>query len=185
MWYIRAIPSVAPLCLLPAAHPMPVKIRPATPADAETIVSLILELADYEKLRHEAAPDASALRGHLSPESVPHVEALIAEDEEVGAVGFALYFHNYSTFLSRFGIYLEDLYVRPDFRGEGIGFALLKRVAELAVERGCGRMEWAVLNWNEPAIEFYHRLGAKPMDEWTVMRLTGDALQTLGKIERD
>ncbi|HET6568408.1 MAG TPA: GNAT family N-acetyltransferase [Rhodothermales bacterium] len=162
---------------------MPVSIRSATPVDAKTIVSLILELADYEKLRHEAVPDADALRTHLSSDGYPHVEALVAEDEETGPVGFALYFHNYSTFLTRFGIYLEDLYVRPDFRGQGIGFALLKRVAEVAVERGCGRMEWAVLDWNAPAVKFYRRLGAKPMDDWTVMRLTGDALRTLGEAD--
>jgi GNAT superfamily N-acetyltransferase len=158
---------------------MSLRLRPATADDAELLASLICELADYEKLRHEATPDAGALRMHLDAEAHPRVEALIAE---IGgeAVGFALYFHNYSTFLTRFGIWLEDLFVKPSCRGQGIGFALLRRVAEIAVERGCGRMEWAVLDWNTSAIDFYLRLGARPMDEWRLMRVTGDALRKLG-----
>ena len=156
-------------------------LRPATPDDAETLTTLIRELADYERLTHEVATDPEALRAHLAPDAAPRCEALLAEDEATGeAVGFALYFQNYSTFLSRWGVYLEDLYVRPSRRGSGIGFALLKRVAEIAAERGCARMEWSVLNWNEPALEFYHRLGARPMEEWTTMRLSDEALQRLG-----
>jgi GNAT superfamily N-acetyltransferase len=152
---------------------MPFTLRPAGPDDAEILVSLILELAEYEKMTDEAQPDAEALRAHLDPDANPRCDALLAEDDATGeAVGFALFFQNYSTFLSRWGIYLEDLYVKPEFRGEGIGFALLKRVAEIADERGCRRLEWSVLNWNQLAIDFYRRLGARAMDEWTTMRLT-------------
>jgi len=157
-------------------------IRPAGPADAETLVSLILELAEYERLTHEAVPDAEALRKHLAPEAQPRCEALIAE-QDGQPIGFALYFHNYSTFLTRWGIYLEDIYVKPAYRGKGTGFALLKRVAEIAVERGCRRLDWAVLDWNEPAIAFYRKLGARPMDDWTTMRLTGEALEKLGRVD--
>ena len=142
---------------------------------------LILDLADYERLRHEAVPDAEALRAHLDPAAQPRCEAFLAENEEGSAIGFALFFHNYSTFLTKFGVYLEDLFVVPAYRGCGIGFALFQRVAEVAVERGCGRLEWAVLDWNTPAITFYERLGAEPLDDWTTMRLTGDALQELGR----
>jgi GNAT superfamily N-acetyltransferase len=156
-------------------------IRPAVPSDAGVLASLILELAAYEKLTHEAIPDPAVLGLHLAQDASPRIEALIAEDNEANPIAFALFFPNYSTFLTRWGIYLEDLYVRPAYRGQGIGFALLKRVAEIAVERECGRMEWAVLDWNEPAIQFYRRLGAKPMDDWTTMRLTGEALADLGK----
>ncbi len=114
-------------------------------------------------------------------------EVLIGEEhveERVEPVGFALFFHNYSTFLARPGVYLEDLYVRPELRGKGYGRALLARLAEIALERNCGRVEWAVLNWNEPAIRFYRSLGALPMDQWTVYRITGDALETLARNER-
>lgn len=161
---------------------MPVHIRPAQPEDAETLVALIRELADYERLTHEARPDAAALHDHLRPEAQPRCEALLAEDAGTGeAVGFALYFANYSTFLTRWGIYLEDLYVKPSRRGLGIGFALLQRVAEIAVARGCRRLEWSVLDWNELALRFYRQLGAEPMDEWTTMRLSGPALEALGE----
>lgn len=159
---------------------MPVTIRPAHADDADTLVTLILGLAEYERLSHEARPDAAALRAHLSEPNGPRCEALLAEDENGRAVGFALYFSNYSTFLTRWGIYLEDIFVLPEYRGQGVGFALLKRVAEVAVARGCQRLEWNVLNWNEPAIGFYRKLGARPMDEWTTMRLSGDALRALG-----
>lgn len=157
-------------------------IRPATPADVPTIVALIHELADYEKLAHACHASADALRQHLfPPPGCPaFAEALIAELEG-HTVGFALYFHNYSTFLTRPGLYLEDLYVQPIHRGKGIGKALLTRIAQLAVQRGCGRVEWSVLDWNAPSIAFYKALGAVPMDEWTTFRLTGDALHRLGQ----
>ena len=156
-------------------------IRPATPDDAETIAGLIHELAAYEKLAHEADPDVQALREHLSAGPGSRCEALLAEERTSGrAVGFALFFPNYSTFLTRWGIYLEDLYVRPEARGQGVGFALFKEIARIANERGCGRLEWSVLDWNELALGFYEKLGAQPMSDWTTMRLTGDALCALG-----
>lgn len=157
-------------------------IRSATPDDVPTIVQLIRELARYEKLEHECQASAQALRHHLFPPpgTPAFAEALIAELEG-HTVGFALYFHNYSTFLTRPGIYLEDLYVQPAHRGKGIGKALLTRIAQLAVQRGCGRVEWSVLDWNAPSIAFYKALGAIPMDEWTIFRLTGDALHRLGQ----
>lgn len=152
-------------------------IRPATPDDVPLILELIRELAEYERLLDtvEATPERlhAALFGPR-----PFAEALIAEAEE-GPLGFALFFHNFSTFLSLPGIYLEDLYVRPHARRRGIGRALLTRLAQVAVERGCGRLEWSVLDWNEPAIRFYRKIGAVPMDEWTVFRLTGPALRGL------
>jgi GNAT superfamily N-acetyltransferase len=152
-------------------------VRPATPADVPTIARLIRALAAYERLAHEVVLDEDRLREHLFGPR-PYAEALLAE--EAGAVvGFALFFHNYSTFLGRPGLYLEDLFVEPAHRGRGHGKALLAALARLAVERGCGRLEWAVLDWNEPAIAFYRALGAEPMDEWTVYRLTGDALRRL------
>ncbi len=152
-------------------------IRPATPADVPTIVQLIRALAEYERLTHEVVLDAAQLREHLFG-TRPYAECLIAEDNGL-AVGFALFFHNYSTFLTRPGVYLEDLFVLPDQRGKGYGKSLLIALAKLAVERGCGRLEWAVLDWNEPSIQFYKALGAKPMDEWTVYRVTGDVLTKL------
>ena len=160
------------------------RIRPAGPEDAEILVQLIRELAEYERLGHEAAPDAGALRNHLAPEANPGCEALIAEAVETGEVlGMALYFFNYSTFLTRWGIYLEDLFVRPAARGQGIGFALLRRLAQIAVARGCRRLDWSVLDWNEPAIAFYRRIGAISLDDWITMRLTGEALEALGSTE--
>lgn len=157
------------------------RIRSASPEDAEELIVLILELAKYEKLIHEANPDAQALSAHLSEDAHPRCEAVVAEDEETNqVVGFALYFYSYSTFLTRWGIYLEDLYVLPAFRGRGIGFSLLKRVAKTAVARGCLRLEWNVLEWNDLAISFYKKLGAIPMKGWRTMRLTGEALNNLG-----
>jgi GNAT superfamily N-acetyltransferase len=154
-----------------------VTIRPATEADLGTIEELIRALAEYERMADEVVMDAELLRKGLFGDR-PYAEVLIAEvDDE--AVGFALFFHNFSTFLGRPGIYLEDLFVKPEHRGSGLGKALLKRLAEIAVERGCGRMEWAVLDWNEPSIGFYKKLGARPNDDWTVYRLTGEALQNL------
>lgn len=152
-------------------------LRTARPDDVPTILTLIRELADYEKLLHEVQADPEALHDHLFGDN-PAIEVLIAEwDGEVA--GFALFFHNYSTFLTKTGLYLEDLYVKPAHRGRGIGKALLAELARLAVERGCGRLEWSVLNWNAPAIGFYRSLGAQAMDEWTVYRVSGDNLRRL------
>lgn len=149
-------------------------IRAATPDDTPAIACLIRALAEYERLSHEVVLDEERLREHLFGLR-PFAEVLLAEDGgEV--VGFALFFHNYSTFLGKPGIYLEDLFVQPAHRGKGHGKALLTALARLAVERGCGRLEWSVLNWNEPAIAFYRSLGAVPMSEWTTYRLTSDAL---------
>lgn len=158
---------------------MTIIIRKAERAAVPLILELIRALAEYEKLLHECHATEDALAEHLFG-ARPYAEALIAETDGKPA-GFALYFHNYSTFLAKPGIYLEDLFVRPEQRGKGIGKALLVRLAQLAVERDCGRLEWAVLNWNEPAIRFYKSLGAKPMDEWTVNRVTGAALDTLAR----
>lgn len=152
-------------------------IRPGTEADLGTIEELIRALAVYERMADEVVMDAELLRKSLFGER-RYAEVLIAE-EGGEAAGFALFFHNFSTFLGRPGIYLEDLFVRPEHRGKGYGKALLKRLAELALERDCGRLEWAVLDWNEPSIGFYKSLGARPNDEWTVYRLAGDALNNL------
>ncbi len=155
-------------------------IRPATPADVPTIVAMIGELAEYEHLAHEAVADPRSVHDHLFGPR-PYAEVLIATPDDVPTTvaGFALFFHNYSTFLGRPGIYLEDLFVRPEHRGSGLGKALLVRLAQLARERGCGRVEWSVLDWNEPSIAFYRALGVVPMDEWTVYRVTGDAMDGL------
>ncbi|MFN4243333.1 MAG: GNAT family N-acetyltransferase [Tepidisphaerales bacterium] len=157
-------------------------VRHATPDDVPEIVAMIHELAEYEKLAHACRASADDLRQHLfpTPPARAYCEALIAEHAGQ-PVGFALFFHNYSTFLTRPGIYLEDLYVRPAFRGRGLGKALLIAVARLAVHRGCGRVEWSVLDWNAPSIAFYTSLGAVAMDDWTTYRLTGDALARLGQ----
>ena len=154
-------------------------IRPATPADVPTIAQLIRALAEYEKLAHAVTLTESDLRSHLFGER-PYAEVLLAEDAG-GVVGFALFFHNYSTFRCKPGIYLEDLFVIPEARGKGYGKGLLRALAKLAVERDCARVEWSVLNWNTPSIEFYKSLGAKPMDEWTVYRLTDEALVKLAR----
>ena len=153
-------------------------IRAAERGDTALILELIRGLAEYEKLSHEVVATPELLEKWLFGER-PVAEVLIAEWEGLPR-GFALFFHNFSTFLGRPGFYLEDLYVQPEFRGRGIGKALLLRLARLAVERGYGRVEWSVLDWNEPAIQFYKSLGAKPMDEWTVFRLTGDGLTAAG-----
>ncbi|MFL6539886.1 MAG: GNAT family N-acetyltransferase [Chthoniobacterales bacterium] len=144
-------------------------IRPAAQGDVPVVAQLIRELAEYERAPQEAIATEEGLREVLfGPEPAAHV-LLALENEQ--PVGFAIYFFNFSTWLGRPGLYLEDLFVRPDVRGKGYGRALLVRLAQIADERGCGRMEWAVLDWNEPAIGFYKKLGAKPMDEWTVFRL--------------
>ena len=145
-------------------------IRPATAADAATIATLVRELADYEKLLHEAKAGPDDFLREMTAEN-PVIRVLIAEWNGEPA-GFALYFFNFSTFVGRPGLYLEDLFVRPALRSHGIGRALLRALARVACERGCGRMEWAVLDWNEPALKFYQSLGARQMKEWIVHRLT-------------
>lgn len=158
---------------------MTFSIRFAEPADIGTIHAFILALADYEKLRHEVRADPDELARHLFGPR-PMAEVLIAE-REGAPIGFALFFHNFSTFEGKPGLYLEDLFVVPQARGSGAGKALLARLASLAVERGCARLEWWVLDWNAPAIAFYRSIGAKPMDEWTVQRLDGEALRALAR----
>ena len=144
------------------------------------ILDLIRELAEYEKLSHEVVVTEDGLRRSLFGER-PAAEVLIGEFEGRPA-SFALFFHNFSTFLGKPGIYLEDLYVRPRFRGRGMGKAMLVRLAKLARERGCGRLEWSVLDWNEPSISFYESLGAVAMTDWTVYRVTGEALNSLASM---
>ena len=158
---------------------MSLAIRMAEPADAPVIADLIRGLARFEKLEDEVTMTEELLARNLFGPR-PYAETLIAEDGGT-PVGFALFFHNFSTFLAKPGIYLEDLYVVPEQRGRGIGRALLQRLAQIAVERDCGRLEWAVLDWNREAIGFYERLGAKPNNEWTVYRLAGEALTSLGR----
>jgi GNAT superfamily N-acetyltransferase len=153
-------------------------IRAARPDDVPTIAALIRELAEYEHLESEVVLDETVLAGHLFGPR-PYAEVLIAEDDDEHAVGFALFFHNFSTFLGRPGIYLEDLFVRPEARGRGLGKALLVELGRLARERDCGRIEWAVLDWNEPSIAFYRSLGARPKDEWILYRITGDPMAAL------
>ncbi len=152
----------------------PIIIRPASGADVPVILQFIRELARYERLEHEVAASAAELAEALFGER-RYAEVVLACSGGL-PVGFALFFHNFSTFKGRPGIYLEDLYVRPEARGRGIGKRLLAHLARLAVERRCARLEWAVLDWNEPSIGFYRSLGAVALDEWTVFRLTGDAL---------
>jgi diamine N-acetyltransferase len=156
-------------------------IRRATPDDAEVLARLIRELAAYEKLADEADPDPKALRRQLAPDAQPRCDALLAETAAGEAVGFALFVANYSTFLTNFGLHLEDLYVRPEHRGEGLGFALVQRVAEIADERGCRRIDWAVLDWNETALDFYRRLGAEPLNDWTLVRLSEERIRALAE----
>jgi GNAT superfamily N-acetyltransferase len=152
-------------------------LRPATAADVPQILAFIRGLAEYERLLHEVVATEDGLREALFGPR-PYAEVVLAEDAGA-AVGFALFFHTFSTFIGQPGIYLEDLFVIPEARGKGVGKALLAELARLAVERGCGRVEWAVLDWNAPAIGFYDSLGAVPNEEWTVYRLTGAPLATL------
>jgi GNAT superfamily N-acetyltransferase len=154
-------------------------IRPATPADADTIAALVRELADYEKLLPEAKGTAADFRRELTAPN-PVIRVLIAEWNGEPA-GFALFFFNFSTFVARPGLYLEDLFVRPALRSHGIGRALLRELARIARARDCGRMEWAVLDWNEPALKFYKSLGARPMTEWIVHRLTATEIAKLAE----
>ena len=165
----------------------PFTLRPAELRDVAAIVQLIRELAEFEQLAHLVQATPEKLRPQLFGEK-PAAEALVAEvPREAGAngdstvVAFALFFTNFSTFLAQPGLYLEDLYVQPAHRGSGIGEALLTRLAQLAVERGCGRFEWSVLDWNQNAIRFYERMGASVMPDWRICRVTGDALATLGR----
>ena len=158
---------------------MTLSIRPATSADLPLIAQFIRDLADYEKLAHEVRFDEATLGEKLFGPR-PYAEVVIGElDGE--PQGFALFFHNFSTFEGRPGLYLEDLFVRPAARGSGLGKALLAHLAQLCVNRDCARLEWSVLDWNTPAIGFYQSLGAKLMDEWTVMRVDGDALTALAE----
>ena len=156
---------------------MTLSIRPAVAADLPLIAQFIRDLAEYEKLAHEVRFDEAVLGDRLFGKR-PYAEVLIGEIDGA-AQGFALFFHNFSTFEGKPGIYLEDLFVRPEARGSGLGKALLKRLAALATERDCARLEWWVLDWNEPSIQFYKKLGAHTMDEWTTFRVDGDALQEL------
>src|SRR5439155_575141 len=158
-----------------AAHT--ITLRPATAGDLPQVLAFIRELAVYERLEREVVATEADLGAALFGPR-PFAEVILACLDGT-PVGFALFFHNFSTFLGRPGIYLEDLFVRPEFRRRGVGLALFRRLAQLAVERQCGRLEWAVLNWNEPALRFYRNLGATPMSDWTVQRLTGEALRRL------
>lgn len=154
-------------------------IREAAPDDSPIIVQMIHGLAQYERLAHECKATEDKVRRTLFGEP-RYAECVIAR-LDADPVGFALFFHNYSTFAASPGLYLEDLFVLPEHRGHGVGRELLRHLARLAVKRGCARFEWAVLDWNESAIGFYKSLGAKPMDDWTVYRLTGEALQELAR----
>ena len=148
-------------------------IRFAEEKDVSLILYFIKELADYEKMLSEVVATEEILREWIFEKNKAEVIFAMEDGKEVG---FALFFHNFSTFLGRAGVYLEDLYVMPEYRGKGYGKALLKHLAKIAVERGCGRLEWWCLDWNQPSIDFYRSLGAQPMDEWTVYRISGDTL---------
>ena len=154
-------------------------IEPATPADVPMILQLIRELAEFERLLHEVTATEEQLHEHLFGVR-PKAEVIMGRLPGGEVAGFALYFHNFSTFLAKPGIYLEDLYVRQQYRGRGYGEQLLRRLAGIALERNCGRLEWSVLDWNQRAIDFYKSLGAVAMNEWTIYRVTGSALQKLG-----
>jgi len=158
-------------------RPNQFQIRPARVEDVPIILQLIRDLATYERAPNDVTATEEQLVEVLFG-ARPSAEVLLAVEQET-AVGFAVFFHNFSTWLGRPGLYLEDLFVKPEVRGKGYGRALLVRLAKIARERGCGRMEWAVLDWNDPAIQFYRKLGAKPMDEWTVFRLTSDGIAKL------
>ena len=160
---------------------MSLTIRPGTREDIPLILWFIHALASYERLEDEVVASAELLEKNLFGND-PYARTLIADWDGTPA-GFALYFYNFSTFLGKPGIYLEDLIVKPDFRGFGIGKSLLQRLANLAIEQDCGRLDWAVLDWNEPAIQFYKKLGAKALTEWTGYRLSGDALATFAELE--
>ncbi len=160
---------------------MSFRIEPAQPRDTAVLLSLIRGLADYEKLTHLVVATEAQLREELFG-ARPVIEAAIGWEARE-AVGFALFFHNFSTFLARRGLYLEDLFVVPAARGRGYGKALMRHVARVAVERGCGRFEWTVLDWNQPSIDFYKSLGADVLPDWRICRVTGTALTDLGAAE--
>lgn len=151
--------------------------RFATEKDTALILKFIKELASYEKMLSEVVADEATLKEWIFEKQKAEVIFALEDGKEVG---FALFFHNFSTFLGRAGIYLEDLYVKPEYRGKGYGKALIQTLAKIAVERGCGRLEWCCLDWNKPSIDFYLSLGAEPMKDWTVYRIAGDTLKTLG-----
>jgi GNAT superfamily N-acetyltransferase len=155
----------------------PLRIRAATVDDVPIVFSLIQALADYEKLSDQVVGSETALKQHMFGDR-PYCESIIAL-QDTTPVGFALFFHNYSTFLTQPGLYLEDIFVLPAYRGQGIGKALLSHLAKVALERECGRLEWSVLDWNEPAIGFYQRLGAEVLPDWRICRMTGEAIATL------
>lgn len=163
-----------------SVKPSELILRQAVPADSHTLFTLIQALAEYEKLSHAVTGNPAALQAHLFG-GKPYAEAILAELSGK-VVGFALFFHNYSTFLTQPGIYLEDLFVLPEYRSCGIGKALLIHVAQLAISRGCGRLEWSVLTWNQPAIAFYQRMGASILPDWQICRVTGEALTDLASI---
>ncbi|MBD2299137.1 GNAT family N-acetyltransferase [Nostoc sp. FACHB-190] len=152
-------------------------LRFAEPSDSNVLFQLIKQLAEYEKLSHAVTGNVAALQEHLFGEQ-RYIEAILAEYQGQ-AVGFALFFHNYSTFLTKPGIYLEDLFVLPEYRRQGIGKALLTKLAQIAVERNCGRLEWSVLDWNEPAKAFYRSMGASILDDWRICRVTEENLKNL------
>ncbi len=158
-------------------------ITPAGERDIPLVLSFIRKLAEYEKLADQAVATEELLREGLFGER--KVAEVVLAYLGGAPVGFALYFHNFSTFVGKPGIYLEDLFVEPEHRGKGVGKSLLTYVAKLAVERGCGRFEWAVLDWNTPSIDFYKSLGAKPLDDWTMFRLTGDTLQRVAAMSTE
>lgn len=159
---------------------MTFSIREARPGDAADLVYLINQLAAYERLAHASRPDEATLAAQLAEDARPRIEALVAHDTASGrCIGFALYFPNYSTFLTNFGLFLEDLFVEPEFRGQGVGLALFTELARIAAERGCQRLDWNVLDWNETAIAFYRKLGATSMDDWVTMRLERAHIETL------
>lgn len=157
---------------------MSLGFRNAQRNDVGLILQFIRELADYEKMLSEVVADESTLEEWIFDKQKAEVIFALEGEKEVG---FALYFHNFSTFLGRAGIYLEDLYVKPEYRGKGYGKAILKKLASIAVERGCGRLEWWCLDWNKPSIDFYRSLGAEPMDDWTVYRIAGETLTNLAE----
>lgn len=152
--------------------------RYAERKDIPCILDFIKKLAEYEKMSDEVVADETILEEWIFDRQKAEVLFAVTEGKEVG---FALFFHNFSTFLGRAGIYLEDLFVLPEYRGQGYGKAILKKLASIALERGCGRLEWSCLDWNQPSIDFYLSLGAKPMSEWTVYRITGDTLEEFGR----